>query len=126
MRQTPVTKNTFYNGSGTIKSLFEEDIMDNSTLNQNPTEEEKIYFKVMTKATDLFTQTITESSIPEDKKHLAIVKSSLFTAAALIFQQAKEENMNEKQIDDLANDSCRVLIQAIKGIYTGAQALNKQ
>lgn len=100
--------------------------MDNSTLNQNPTEEEKIYFKVMTKATDLFTQTITESSIPEDKKHLAIVKSSLFTAAALIFQQAKEENMNEKQIDDLANDSCRVLIQAIKGIYTGAQALNKQ
>lgn len=74
MRQTPVTKNTFYNGSGTIKSLFEEDIMDNSTLNQNPTEEEKIYFKVMTKATDLFTQTITESSLPEDKRHLAIVK----------------------------------------------------
>ena len=77
----------------------------------------------MTKASDLFTQEINESSITTEKKQLAIVKSALFTTAALMFQQAKAEKMNEDQINVLINDCCQLLTQAVKGICTGAQSL---
>ena len=79
----------------------------------------------MTTASALFTTEGNQSAIAPEKKQLAIVKSSLFTSATLIFQQAKAENMNSNQIDVLINDCCNLLAQAVKGIHTGAETLKK-
>ena len=97
--------------------------MSKDTLNQPPSLEEKIYFRIMTKASELFTTEINQSAIDPEKKQLAIIKSSLFTIATLMFQQAKAEKMDENQINVLIIDCCHLLTQAVKGICTGAQSL---
>lgn len=89
-------------------------------LNREPTTEERMYLEIMQKMHVFLNKCVADEDLPDNSKTLIKLKSALFSSAALIYEFASENSMDDQAIDSLLNQCQEWLASGVKGIRQGA------